>query len=175
MIIKKLNETVKEMYKEGLCDEQYVMSAIEETLGGKCEKSKREEDMFDHIDVWWESPKKGRLGIEVKGLKKNKRTDKDYDDTIHWIEFMNVKGNPGWLYGKSDYIAFRTKSNIIFVRTETLRTYAESKIKGKELVFKTPKDFYIPYQRKWFGRLDMTIKVPTSDLYNISEFIIENI
>lgn len=170
MVKLNLNETVKRMYNEGLEDENFVMNATKETLGGECYKATKKEDTKDHIDFWWESPKKGKLGIDVKGVKKNKRDDVEKDDSIHWVELQNVAGNLGWLYGKSDYIAFRTNSNIIFVKLNDLQQYTNDKIKGKQLVFNNPKECYIPYQR--YGRKDMICKVPTSDLLEIGEFVI---
>lgn len=173
MVSRKLSETVQKMYADGLEDENFVMEAVKHTLGGECYKSSKRDDTINHIDFWWESPKKGLIGIDVKGRKRNKRSDKNYDDSISWIEILNVKGNPGWIYGKADYIAFRTESQIIFVKTSILREYTESKIKGKQLVFDSPQDFYIPYQRRKYGRQDMMIKVPMNDLINISDFTID--
>lgn len=173
MVRKQLNETIKKMHQEGLIDENFVMEAVQSTLGGTCKKSTKEEDMKDHVDFWWDSPKMGVIGIDVKGMKKKSRKDAEVDDTINWIELLNVRGNPGWIYGKSKYIAFRTKKNILFVKTEVLRVFANEKIVGKDLVFTNPKDFYVPYQR--YGRSDMVIKVPTSDLEKLADFTIETI
>ena len=89
----------------------------------------------------------------------NAQKDKKLDDSINWVEIMNVRGDLGWLYGKSEYIAFRTFTDILFVKLKKLQVYTEEKIKGKSLVFTNPKDFYVPYQR--YGRKDMVIKVPT--------------
>ena len=171
MVVKKLNKVIKEMYTAGIQDEDFVMEAVEKTLGGKCEKSSKEEDMFDHIDFWWDSPRKGRIGIDVKGIKKSNRKDKYVDDSIHWIEMLNVRGNPGWIYGKSEYIAFRTFEKILFVKLKDLQKFAEEMTNGKELVHTNPKEFYIPYQR--FERQDKVFKCPTSDLERIAEFSIE--
>lgn len=171
MVVRQLNETIKEMYKAGIEDENFVMEAVEHTLGGKCEKSTKNEDMFDHIDFWWDSPRKGRIGIDVKGIKKSNRKDKIVDDSIHWIEIQNVRGNPGWIYGKSEYIAFRTFEKILFVKLVDLQKFAEDKTKGKEIVYSNPKEFYIPYQR--YGRQDKVFKCPTSDLEALAEFSIE--
>lgn len=171
MVTKKLNETIKKMYECGLIDETFVMDAITHTLGGTCEKSLRNEDMFQHIDFWWNSPKKGRVGVDVKGIKRHNRKDKEVDDTIHWVEIQNVRGNKGWIYGDAMYIAFRTLSQIIFVKTDVLRSLSEEKVKGKELVYNNPKSCYVPYQR--WQRKDIVYKIPTEDLIKISDFIIE--
>lgn len=170
-VSKKISEICKTMLHEGIQNEYDVMHAIEKTLGGKCFKSSKEEDTLGHIDVWWESPKKGRLSIDVKGVKKNSRKDTNKDDTIHWIEFVNVRGNRGWLYGDADYIAFMTTTKVWFVKRCVLVPWAEEKILNKDIVYKCPSEFYIPYQR--YGRLDKVMKIPTSDIENLAEFAIE--
>ena len=173
MVNRELNETVKEFYKKGLIDESFVMDAVKHTLGGEVEKSSRLEDVRDHIDFWWDSPKKGRIGIDVKGIKKNSRGDKKLDDTIQWLELQGVTGYPGWLYGKAEYIAFRTFSKIIFVNREKLLSFALEKVKNKDVVYDTPKECYVPYKRKKWGRDDLAFKALTSDLEEIADFCID--
>lgn len=168
---KVLHETVIEFHNRSKKDEELIMEATEKSFGGKCYMATEKEDMFKHVDFWWESPKMGKIGIDAKGLKKNKRTDAEYDDTIHWLELRNVLGKPGWLYGEATYIAFLTKTHIIYVRRDKLAAFAEKAIEGKSVVSSTPKDFYIPYKR--FKRNDLLLKVPTSDLYNLCDFVLE--
>ena len=171
MISRYLSQQVKEFYLKGIEDEEFVMKATQETFGGTCFKSSKKEDIFAHIDFFWNTPKGKCIGIDVKGIKKNAQKDKKLDDSINWVEIMNVRGDLGWLYGKSEYIAFRTFTDILFVKLKKLQVYTEEKIKGKSLVFTNPKDFYVPYQR--YGRKDMVIKVPTSDLREIADFSID--
>lgn len=170
MVNRELAQTIKEFYEKGLIDEEFVMKSTQETFGGDCYKATKKEDTKDHIDFWWNSPKKGVIGIDVKGLKKNKRTDKDFDDTIQWLELVNVQGEDGWLKGKAEYIAFRTKSQIIYVNRERLKEFAEKQIEGKTIVRSTPRDFYVPYQR--WGRQDLILKCPTSDIASLADFSI---
>ena len=171
MVRRNLDKTIKEMYTAGLEDENFVMEAVQHTLGGKCEKSTKEEDMYQHIDFWWESPKKGLIGIDVKGVKKKNRKDKEVDDSIHWVEIQNVRGNKGWIYGNAEYIAFRTLTQIIFVKTKVLQNWSEEKVLDKPLVYNNPKSCYIPYQR--WQRQDIVYKIPTEDLIKLSDFIID--
>lgn len=168
----------KSFFENGVKDEDFIMEVTEKTFGGRCYRSEDPEerfrtDKFDHIDFWWDSPKKGTIGIDAKGLKKNKRTDKYFDDRIQWLELVGNSGKPGWLYGKCEYIAFRTNTSILFVKRCKLADYAESKVVGKTIVFETPEEFYVPYQRKKFGKQDVTIKVPTSDIEEMSDFAIK--
>lgn len=170
----KLIKLAKEFYKNGIKDEEFIMKAIESSLGGTCEKATKKEDIEKHIDFWWESPKKGRIGIDGKGRKKVNRKDNKYSDDIQWIEMYNVNGKKGWVYGESEYIAFRTSVNIIFVKTETLKIYGEKIIDGKDTVYgikNKPKECYVPYCRD--GNKEVIFKCPTSDLIEISSFIID--
>ena len=41
------------------------------------------------------------------------------------------------------------------------------KAKDKKVVYDKPKEFYVPYQRKRWGRNDMTIKVPMQDIIDL--------
>lgn len=172
MVIKTLNETVRDFYLKGKLDEDFVRDAVKYTLGGETEKATKEEDMFRHIDFWWYSPKKGKLGIDVKGLNKSNRNDKEYDDSIHWLELRNVHGNKGWLRGDADYIAFRTTDKIIFVDREKLLNFALESIKGKEIVYDTPSECYVPYKRLKWGRDDLSLKASNSDLIELADFAI---
>ena len=173
MVTKRLNEIVREFYLTGRLDEDFVMDAVKHTLGGEVSRATANEDRKDHIDFWWESPRKGKIGIDVKGIKKNNRSDSNVDDTIQWLELQGVTGYPGWLYGKAEYIAFRTLRKIIFVKREKALSFALESIKDKEVVYDTPKECYVPYKRKKWGRDDLTLKVLTSDLENIADFCID--
>ena len=61
-------------------------------------KSSHTEDMHEHIDYWLAMNTDGRRwGVDVKG--------NNLPDEI-WVEFKNVRGNDGWLYGGAAIIAF---------------------------------------------------------------------
>lgn len=171
MISKELSSIVADYYLSGKLDEDFVMDAVKFTLGGEVTRATKEEDIYDHIDFWWNSPKKGKIGIDVKGLKKNDRNDNNYDDSIHWIELTNVNGKPGWIYGKALYIAFRTNNRIIFCKTQKLLEFILHKTKDKEITQQNPKQCYIPYQRH--NRKDVIVKVPTNDIITIADFYIK--
>ena len=113
------------------------------------------------------------IGIDVKGLNKSSRGDKNFDDTIHWLEIQNVRGKNGWLKGEAEYIAFRTLTDIIFIKREKLLNFALEKIKDKEIVYDTPKECYVPYKRLKWGRDDLSLKAFNSDLRNLADFCID--
>ena len=173
MVSRKLNETVKQFYLSGRLDEDFVMDAVKHTLGGNVKRSSKYDDVYKHIDFWWDSPKKGVIGIDVKGLNKSTRNDAEYDDTIHWLELQNVQGKDGWLKGEAEYIAFKTNTKIIFVNRKKLLSFALESIKGKDVVYNNPNECYVPYKRKKWGRDDLSIKVLNSDLEKLADFCID--
>tara|TARA_R110000744_G_scaffold279186_4_gene391418 strand:- start:19627 stop:20121 length:495 start_codon:yes stop_codon:yes gene_type:complete len=121
--------------------------------------SSRNEDMFDHIDVWVKRRDGIEYGVDVKG-------GTTYDTV--WVEFKNVRGDEGWLYGKASYIAFDMpeEGGFLVVPREELRVYAEANV-SKEFVGK--QDAYKKYyQRK--DRQDVITKLNVSDIKGIKGF-----
>ena len=165
----RLSNITRKMYENGLCDEEKVMQITENVFKCQTEKSSKYEDVQLHVDFWCIKNDK-KYGVDVKGLRKNRRDDKEYDDTINWIELLNVQGNPGWVYGEASYIAFLTKDSVIYVPRKKLANFIQEKIQNKQIVYNNPNEFYQPYQRK--GRLDMIVKIPTNDLKIIAKHII---
>lgn len=158
------------MYDEGVKDELIVMEMTEKHFGGTTIKATKFEDTKRHIDFWWYNDDGRPYGIDVKGMKKNSRSDKQYDTSIHWVELQNVRGETGWVYGDAVYIAFIVADSVLFVPRKRLATFVENKIVGKPVVTVNPRECYIPYQRA--GRLDKIVKVPTSDLIELAQHII---
>lgn len=147
--------------------EEEVMEITKDAFGGEVERASNKEDMEKHIDFWWDSPRKGRIGIDVKGIKTNK--DGEEDDSFQWLEFTNVRGNPGWLYGEEKYVAFKTFTQIVYIKTEVLRKYAEEKMGKKKPVTYRPDEYYVPYTRSKWGRYDVVIKVPMQDIIDLAK------
>lgn len=94
--------------KRRLNEEKYtkLFKKIIERRGWKFTPSSADEDMFDHID--------GRIHIIDRGhvveiltvdLKGHKFRSRNSNVLCQYIEFMNVRGEKGWLFGKSDIIA----------------------------------------------------------------------
>ncbi len=73
------------------------------------EPTKRE-DMFDHIDghvtVCYRGKACNSFTVDLKGTKYTSRANEGNPDCMcQYIEFMTVRGDKGWLFGKSEYIA----------------------------------------------------------------------
>jgi len=81
------------------------LKKIAESLKIKIEKSNRKDDMYQHFDYLIHFPE-GPKKVEVKARKKLSRKGEQQDEWI-WIEFKNVSGNPGWIYGLSGFNCFR--------------------------------------------------------------------
>jgi hypothetical protein len=164
--------TRQQAWKYGKEWEDVMMKIHQDYFKGEIKKASRKEDMFNHIDFWWRKDSNSPwISYDIKALKRARRSTSPLDGTIHWIEVLNVRGNPGWIYGKEDFVIFATEETAIYVQTNKLPPYIEAKIKGKELVYDTPYDFYIPYRRN--GSRDIIVKVPTSDLRKLADFEIK--
>jgi hypothetical protein len=108
--------------------------------------------------------------VDVKALKKRRRSDPSVDDSIHWVELQNVNGDAGWLFGLADNIAFETLTEWLIVSRTALIDSLKSSI-FKEFV-DTP-EIYRMYRRK--GRNDVIVLVPTKDLKILSNLEIPKI
>ena len=128
---------------------------------GKIYEANKEQDIFEHWDIKLETK------FDVKAVKKIQSNDGKTNDNYHWVEFINVNGELGWLYGASDYIAFELDEYWLIVDRKILRLFIEQKCLSKEKC-KTP-ELYKIYSR---GKDKMTL-VRTIDLIYISETMIK--
>lgn len=117
-----------------------------------------------HIDfVFWKGNRE--WSVDVKALKKVSRKDKELNPTIIWVEFKNVRGNNGWLYGQADYIAFEFSDHFIVVETKLLADLSEKLVDKKKRVSKAKDALYSVYTRR--GRQDEISMIQTEDLLQI--------
>lgn len=141
------------------------------SLGGVIHVTDQQTDMLQHIDLYWQPNEKNkrRYGIDVKGIKRNSRNE-ELDDSIHWLEFQNVVGKKGWLYGKAEMFAFETNKSWLLIGKNKLIVYALSRCEDKQRIYtKMPEPYHL-YQR--FNRKDIIMKVKTSDLEEIADKIL---
>lgn len=110
-----------------------------------------EEDCKEHWDV-----EVSGFKIDVKAIKKN-------DENIHFVEFRNVQGNKGWLYGDADGFAFETEDYWIEVKKDDLQEMVHEKCMDKVMGW----DFYELANRP--GAKDLFTKVKTLDLCHIGK------
>jgi hypothetical protein len=105
-----------------------------------------EEDYNEHWD------------LEVSGIKIDVKAIKKDDENIHFVEFKNVLGKKGWLYGDADGFAFETRDYWIEVKKDDLQEMVHDKCIDKVKGW----DFYELSTRP--GAKDLFTKVKTLDL-----------
>lgn len=76
-------------------EDKFVLAC--QTRGDTVHKSSREEDIKLHIDYYVIRKDQSKVSVDVKGG--------NHPHTI-WVEFKNVRGDDGWMYGEADWIAF---------------------------------------------------------------------
>ena len=105
----------------------------------KLRRSTKFEEIKLHYDYVVEFRNKNKLTynrIEVKSMKSRSR-GKPVDPNVIYLEYKNVSGGPGWIYGSSDFIAFEQPKCFILVLTKDLVNFAEDRIKEIRLVKKS--------------------------------------
>jgi len=138
-------------FRTGANAEQRFKELVEQS-GLECSASSQKENMIDKIDFFINGK-----GVDVKGNK--------HLNSI-WLEIRNVKGNNGWLYGKSDYIAIEVVELNAFCIFET-KLLAEFTNQFTS-VTQSKEDYYKLYTRA--NRSDVIIKVKYDDIKHLEKF-----
>jgi hypothetical protein len=102
---------------------------------------------LSHIDFILTNNKNQNFFFDVKARKKISRTSDSYSDDLVWIEFKNVAGNQGWLYGASDYIVFERENDFVIVPRGNLVSLCE-RLVSNVTVDKSKDCLYKKYSRK---------------------------
>ena len=146
---------------QGNLAEEHFVSLVQ-SLGLSVKKSSRSEDMRQHIDFWVLSRDEW-LSVDVKARKRLQRASTVLSDDLLFIEFKNVRGDPGWLYGQANIIAFEQVDGFILVNRVDLLDLAETKIMNDYA--KSP-SLYRLYRR--FDRPDESVGlIRSNDLFLI--------
>ena len=142
-----------------VADVRFVRAA--EELGLDVKKSSHTEDIHEHVDYWLAHNNMGKWGVDVKG--------NNLPDEI-WVELMNVRGNPGWLYGGAKIIAFDMPEEggfSIVDRVELLH-YTEDELRDATIVSNKRDAYKQKYRRK--DRQDLITKLNLHDLRTLSTY-----
>lgn len=133
-------------------------------LGKNIKKSTRKQDMFDHIDYFVDE-----ISYDVKtikGLTKNSEKDQD----IIWLEFMNVRGDNGWLKSeKLNKIAFLRNQGFYIVDRAKLFELAKTLIPNIPPISNIK--YTIPFRRN--NRKDIIAYVYYRDIAHLVEEVIK--
>lgn len=156
-----MNQNYREFYETGLTAEQQFASKLQGPT-----MANEKQNMYEHWDVM---DARGRK-YDVKAMKRFRRSDASATDRIHFLEFRNVHGQVGWLYGEASAIVFETRSHWIVVNRQELVQYAEKSVDWDAPRADKPKVYEL-YGRS--GRNDLMTVVPTVDLLAISEQVVK--
>ena len=102
---------------------------------------------LSHIDFILTDKANKNFLIDIKSRKRISRSAESFSDDLVWIEFKNVAGNQGWLYGASDFIAFEREMDFIIVPRKSLVLLCE-RIVSNIRVDKSKDCLYKKYSRK---------------------------
>jgi hypothetical protein len=143
---------------------EVLFTTIAKRRGWSVASAPREANIHEHWDFAIEQ-NGYRRKVEVKALKRAARGDEKMNEGWVWIELRNVRGEAGWLFGKSNWIAFETEAAFIIVDRHDLYQLVR-RVVDRESKAKTARTAkYKVYTRK--GRPDQIAQVRLDDILNI--------
>jgi hypothetical protein len=147
-----------------------TFAELAELNGYYIEESTNYSNIVEHIDFYLAS-KRGLddFSVDVKARKKSRRNNTWYDDQMVWVEFHNVAGKKGWLYGEADKIAFERKNDFVIVDRVALTKFCEKAV-APIFVKNVNEALYKIYRRK--TRKDVISMVLMTDIVDDIENII---
>ena len=151
MKYKSKQKKLEDMVRGKRAEKEYAKLYSKVNNFNNIEFPTEKEDIDEHWDV-----KINGVKIDVKAIKKD-------DENIHFVEFKNVLGKKGWLYGDADVFAFETKDYWIEVKKDDLQEMIHDKCIDKVAGW----DFYELSNRP--GAKDLFTKVKTIDLCYIGK------
>jgi len=148
--------------REGTRSEDKFVAACQ-ARGYETKKSSKEEDINLHIDYYVMRKGRKTVSVDVKGGN---------HPNVIWVEFKNVRGNEGWMYGKADWIAFELAEvgGFAMVLRSELAALAEEIVEPVFVDKKQADRKY--YQRK--DRKDVISRLWLSDIQKCNSYNILN-
>ena len=129
--------------------------------GGEVKFATAKEDMQQHIDLFWRANNANKwASFDVKGMKKETRSDKNVSPHITWLELKNVNGDKGSLMGDANYMVFEAQDVWYLVRRQELLNKLLGKMVDNTIYEENPGADFKYYQRK--NRKDLIVRVPFS-------------
>ena len=124
-------------------------------------KAPAKQDMHEHVDYWLAMNHDGKKwGVDVKG--------NNLPDEV-WVEFKNVRGDDGWLYGGATIIAFDMpeEGGFAIVDRDELAFFCEKHVRDEKVTDK--KHAYLrKYTRQ--GREDVISILKLHDLKGLMSY-----
>jgi hypothetical protein len=151
---------ISDCFDRGFQFEDRAMNIFREN-GHSVEKATQDEDMKQHIDFWAVGKDGVRYSFDAKAMRSLVRGG-PLQDTWVVVEWKNVLGNPGSIYGAQDFFVFERMSSILLVRRDYLLTFAQQRVDFKKVVHRSDYALYGVYSRK--GRNDLISQINLDDL-----------
>jgi hypothetical protein len=143
-----------------------LFAATAQKRGWTVTPAPRDANIYEHWD--FEIVKDGyKRKVEVKAAKREKRTDESLNQEWVWIEFRNVRGEAGWLFGKANWIAFETQDPFLIVDRHDLYQLVRRVVDRETQVESAREAKYKTYTRT--GRPDQIAQVRLDDLRKIKK------
>ena len=159
----------KDSIEEGEQGEKRFKKIIE-SFGLLVREASFKENVHQHIDFFVEGKtdklRDFKFSVDVKARKRTSRGSNEYDEEYTWVEFKNVQGRKGWLYGEADKIAFEVEKGFLMVDREDLVKWCEEKVDFKKSVRTAASAIYKVYTRK--GRDDLITRIKTKDIRDLN-------
>jgi hypothetical protein len=156
----------KKSIDNGTAGEKRFDSLAEKRGCAVIEASKRD-NMIRKIDRYIVDENGLMKSVDVKIMKRTSRSDANAQDTWIWVEFNNVNGNDGWLYGEADYIAFERRNNFTLVNRLDLVKIAEELVDLDARVSSSKLAKYKSYRR--YGRSDLIAMMELDKIIEMAE------
>lgn len=121
------------------------------------------QEEISHIDFFVSGLAARDVAIDVKARKKIKRSDNAVNDELLWVEFQNVAGRRGWLYGKAEIIAFERENDFLLVNRKLFARLCEKLCDITRINENVSMPLYTGYQRK--GRKDIVSLIKMKDIF----------
>ena len=170
----KKNEFIDERSAEMGESAEKQFDRATKAQGKSVRKANRYEERVLHIDRWigdktWRPAynqtmkNKPEISVEIKAMKRISRASAKPQSEWLWVEFKNVSGGEGWLYGGATLLATEVESGFYLLYLKSLRSWAEFKVDRDDVVSNPNQAKYKSYSRR--NRDD------EMSLINLREFI----
>ena len=160
----------KDYIKRGTAVENlFVDEAIRR--GYRTKVASAQQNMYDHIDLIL--TKEGEtFTVDIKARRTGTDKSKGFDDLWTVVEFKNTMGDSGWLYSKSDYIAFERKEDFVFADTNQLRDMCEKIVDVTKRVASFKNANYKVWGRSYQGKKDLISRIEMSKVVALDKTFI---
>ena len=143
-------------------EELFVVTA--HSRGWSVTPASKEADIHEHWD--FEIVKDGyKRKVEVKAMKRESRGDESLNQEWVWIEFRNVRGEVGWLFGKANWIVFETADSFLIIDRHDYYQHVRRAVDREAKVESAREAKYKTYTRK--GRPDQIAQIRLEDLRKV--------